>query len=238
MSADVTASMAALAASTDSLQRSIGTLTDDQVQGPSLLPGWSRGHVLTHVARNADAMVNLATWARTGVETPMYPSREHRDTTIAVQSGRPAAELVSDVDASHCRLVQTLDELKPEHWQAPLSWGAQDRDTRAWLIPALRRTEVEVHHVDLDLDYTPAHWPEEFVEALLGEVANELTARGDGLACVLVGNDDEGRWQIGAGGPEINGPPPALLGWLLGRTDGTGVHASDGAPLPEPGRWR
>ena len=47
--------------------------------GPSLLPGWSRGHVLTHLARNADGAVNLLTWARTGVETPQYVSQEQRE---------------------------------------------------------------------------------------------------------------------------------------------------------------
>lgn len=55
------------------LAATAAALTDDQVREPSLLPGWSRGHVLTHVARNADGLRNLLIWARTGVETPQYP---------------------------------------------------------------------------------------------------------------------------------------------------------------------
>lgn len=237
MGPDVSASMEALVASTHSLQRSLAELGDDEVRAASLLPGWTRGHVLTHVARNADAMVNLATWARTGVETPMYASREERDATIEAQSNRSAAELVDDVSSSHARLMHALESMASDHWQVSLRWGAQDREGEAWLIPSLRRTEVEVHHVDLGVDYTPAHWPEDFVEALLSDVAADFTARG-APGFVLVGNDDEGRWTVGSGGLEINGPPPALLGWLIGRTDGTGLYAEGDAPLPSPGRWR
>ena len=61
----------------------MGRLTDQEFDRPSLLPGWDRRHVVAHVARNADALVNLMTWARTGEETPMYPSVEARDAGIA-----------------------------------------------------------------------------------------------------------------------------------------------------------
>jgi hypothetical protein len=57
--------------------------------GPSLLPGWSRRTVIAHVARNADALCNLLTWARTGVETPMYASAEAREAAIAATAQLP-----------------------------------------------------------------------------------------------------------------------------------------------------
>jgi maleylpyruvate isomerase len=237
MAADTSTQLDALRSSTQALEHSIADLTDDQARGPSLLPGWSRGHVLTHVARNADAMVNLVTWARTGVPTPMYASREARDATIEEQSGRPAEELRRDVHESHETLMAALSELDGDEWDAPLSYGSRDRAGTAAVIPFLRRTEVEIHHLDLRLDYTLAHWPEDFVEALLSDIAAESTARDDLPGCVLVGNDDEGRWVIGGGGQEISGPPPALLGWLIGRTDGVGLNAESGV-LPETGVWR
>ena len=34
-------------------------LTDDQARRDSLLPGWTVGHVLTHLARNAEAFTRL-----------------------------------------------------------------------------------------------------------------------------------------------------------------------------------
>src|SRR3978361_1134236 len=105
MAADTSTQLDALRSSTQALEHSIAELTDEQARGPSLLPGWTRGHVLAHIARNGDAMVNLVTWARTGVPTPMSPSREARDTTIEQQSGRPAADLRHDVHESHERLM-------------------------------------------------------------------------------------------------------------------------------------
>jgi len=60
------------------LQRAVDVLPPHAVTEPSALPGWTRGHLLTHLARNADALVNLLTWARTGIPTPMYASPDQR----------------------------------------------------------------------------------------------------------------------------------------------------------------
>ena len=65
------------------VEQAAARLEPAQVTEPSRLPGWTRGHVLSHLARNADALVNLLTWARTGVETVMYASAEARDEEIA-----------------------------------------------------------------------------------------------------------------------------------------------------------
>ena len=61
-----------MAVSTDRLLATVDGLDDAALRQPSRLPGWTRAHVLTHIARNADGLVNLVTWARTGEETPMY----------------------------------------------------------------------------------------------------------------------------------------------------------------------
>src|SRR5215469_8656653 len=74
----------------------IATITDQQAREPSSLPGWSRGHVLTHLARNADGLRNLLIWARTGVVTPQYPSFQVRNEEIEAGAGRQARELVVD----------------------------------------------------------------------------------------------------------------------------------------------
>lgn len=219
-----------------SLQRSIDGLSDEQAREPSLLPGWTRGHVLTHIARNADALSNLFTWARTGVETPMYPSREIRNTTIEKQSGRSAAELIEDIASSHDRFMAAAAELTEDQWRAPIAWGAAGREGEAAFVPWLRRVEVEVHHVDLNLDYTLAHWPEDFVERLIAETAADFSARDDVAAFTLIGSEDAQRWDVGGGGQEITGPPPALLGWLLGRSDGQVLHTE--GSLPDIGVWR
>jgi maleylpyruvate isomerase len=232
--ADPTAQIQAIDDATGHLLRTVEDLTDEQARGASLLPGWTRGHVLAHVARNADALINLTVWARTGVPTPMYPSREVRAATIEAQSGRPVVELRSDVAESHGRFMDAVGQLSDDDWSK--TWGEPDRVRPAPYILTMRRTEVEVHHVDLDLDYTLAHWPEDFVEDLLDETVADMTARGVGPGFTLVGNDGEGRWTVAAGGQTVTGPPPALLGWLIGRTQGIGLHSDDPLPTLEP--WK
>src|SRR5262245_45576814 len=86
--------LAALRESTAHLVRAVEDLTDEQARGASLLPDWTRGHVLTHLARNADALGNLTIWVTTGVENQMYPSREARAEAIEEGSRRSAADLV------------------------------------------------------------------------------------------------------------------------------------------------
>src|SRR5215469_10907773 len=85
---------------TGRLLQTTARLSDAQARAPSLLPGWSRGHVLTHVARNADGLGNLLTWARTGVKTPQYPSLAAREAEIEAGADRPVDELTEDLAAS------------------------------------------------------------------------------------------------------------------------------------------
>jgi len=92
-----------IAESTGRLLATAAELTDDQAREPSLLPGWSRGHVLTHLARNADGLRNLLIWARTGVVTPQYPSGQARDAAIEPGAGRPAAGQLARQRARHPR---------------------------------------------------------------------------------------------------------------------------------------
>jgi len=70
------------------------------MKAPSRLPGWSRAPVATHIARNADAMVNVCTWAKTAIETPMYESKGERDSQIEGEIGCGVEEIVADVAQS------------------------------------------------------------------------------------------------------------------------------------------
>ncbi|MEU4233180.1 maleylpyruvate isomerase N-terminal domain-containing protein [Nonomuraea sp. NPDC026600] len=84
------------AAATDRFLATAASLTGDDVAAPSRLPGWSRGHVLSHMAGHADSHINLLTWARTGIETPRHPTAEARATGIeagADRTGGPAADV-------------------------------------------------------------------------------------------------------------------------------------------------
>src|ERR1044072_8833933 len=87
---------------------------------PSLLPGWTVGHLLTHVARNADAYTNLLTWARTGVETPAYASPDARQAGIEAGAGRPLAEQIADIRDAHERFCDASAAMPADAWAVPL----------------------------------------------------------------------------------------------------------------------
>ena len=86
---EVRHSLDRLAASTERLLASAAALSDAQLREPSPLPGWSRGHVLSHIARNADGLRNLLIWARTGIELLAWLTGRDDGTALTV-SPRPA----------------------------------------------------------------------------------------------------------------------------------------------------
>jgi len=76
---------------TERLLRTVNRFRDQDIERPSSLPGWTRGHVLVHVAQTADAMRNLLVWARTGVPVAAYASQAARDAAIeGVRAGARA----------------------------------------------------------------------------------------------------------------------------------------------------
>lgn len=211
-------------------------LSDADVRGPSLCPGWTRGHVLTHIARNADGLLNLLNWARTGVETPQYASNEARAADIEAGAGRGAAELAADVADSAARFADGIAAMPADRWEERVRMRS-GREVIADRIPWLRLREVEIHHVDLDADYTPAHWSPEFVERVLQGEARNLGNRGDFPAMSLRAVDTQRVWSIGAGGPAVSGPTAALLAWLIGRSPGDGLTVEPDGPLPALPPW-
>ncbi|MGH3331425.1 MAG: maleylpyruvate isomerase family mycothiol-dependent enzyme [Nocardioidaceae bacterium] len=211
-------------------------LTDEDMRRPSLLPGWSRGHVVTHLARNADGLCNLLHWAESGVENPMYASREKRDADIEAGAGRSAHDLRVDASASAGRFLQSINELDVRHEDTPVSRTLGGETFPARDVALIRRIEVEVHHADLDLGFSHRDWDPDFAHALIDRAQED---RADGPAMVIRSADTEGLWKYGVQGqgPEITGKATDLAWWLLGRGDGGGL-VTDADVLPDLGAWR
>jgi maleylpyruvate isomerase len=226
--------LAAIEGATQRLLATARGLTDADVAGPSLLPGWTRGHVLAHVSRNADGLRNLLTWAATGVETPQYASKASREADIEAGSPRPIAEQLADLESSAAGFTAAAHEVPADRWSFMVKWLVGDeRPARAILSSRLR--EVEIHHVDLSAGYTPSSWPPEFADGLLGRVIPAFVSRG--MTPILLTSTDTGHsWEIGADGQHICGPTADLLAWLIGRADGRALTV-DGGPLPVPPSW-
>ncbi|GII41756.1 maleylpyruvate isomerase family mycothiol-dependent enzyme [Planotetraspora phitsanulokensis] len=233
-----------LAESTSRLLATAARLTDDDVRAPSLLPGWTRGHVLTHLARNADSHVNLLTWARTGVRTPQYSGQGVRETEIEAGAVRPVKELLADLEDSADRLREAVEGMPSEAWSATVS-GIRPPEHPAWYIPARRLRELEIHHVDLGAGYGWADWPDTYVRRELHDTMASWP-RGEGPVSEIVARwEDGGQARVWHGlgrGPAVHGSPRELVAWLTGRASGEGLTVEPspagaaGLP-PSPPPW-
>jgi maleylpyruvate isomerase len=214
----------------------LSDLSDDDMRAPSLLPGWSRGHVVTHLARNADAFCNLLHWAQSGQERYMYESRETRDADIEAGAGRSAHDLRVDASASAARLVQAINELDVEHEDNLVARAPGMPTFPAREVATHRWAEVEVHHADLDTGYGPENWSTDLADLLLSQVMED---RADGPSMVLRSIDSGRVWKYGVPGqgPTIEGRACDLAWWVTGRGEGSGLR-SDAPVLPQLEKWR
>ncbi|MFI0899873.1 maleylpyruvate isomerase family mycothiol-dependent enzyme [Streptomyces sp. NPDC020983] len=226
---------AEVAEATSELLGTAATLSSADLAEPSLLPGWTRGHVLAHVARNADALVNLLTWARTGEETPMYADAAGRDRDIEAGAGRTPEEQLADLRESADRFTAACAALPPAGWAAQVAMRS-GRVVAAAEIPWRRLVEVRLHHVDLDAGHGTEDLPDGFTVRGLAWAVDGLAAH-EGVAAVRLRDTGSGaEWDLGAAGePErtVAGPARALLAWVSGRGTGDGLDVDPaGAALP------
>ncbi|MFE4975302.1 maleylpyruvate isomerase family mycothiol-dependent enzyme [Kitasatospora sp. NPDC056651] len=219
--------------STRRLLATVSGLEPGALAEPSALPGWTRGHVLAHLARNADSLVNLLTGARTGTDVPQYAGNEARDQGIERDAPRPLDVQLADLRDSHARFAEAAALLDPRAWTATVK-HRHGYVFPACDIPAKRLVELEFHHVDLAAGYTPARWPRDFAVAQFHRVAEGL-ADETGLPGVeLVAEDGGERATIGSGTPAltVTGPVHALAAWLSGRSDGADLRRTPDTDLP------
>jgi maleylpyruvate isomerase len=210
----------------------------DDLGGQSRLPGWTRGHLVTHVARNADGLCRLLTWARTGIETPMYPSAEARDADIQTGAGRAQAEQLADLRRAGAAFAAAAEELSSNQWQATVA--TRHGPMPAASIPWARVRELWLHLVDLDAGVEIDMMPEDIATKLVRDVAAWMHPRVRArIQLQLPGG------ELVAFGPEpttpgpvigpVTGPVQQLASWLTGRSHGNALAAPDG--LPELPPW-
>ena len=179
------------------LARDLVGLTDTAARQPSMLPGWSVGHVLTHLARNADSVVRRLEGAIRGEVLDQYQGGlAGRSAAIEAGANRSAAELVADVTAT-ATAVDVLITTLPNQ-----AWDASSRTSRGVLedsrhVVFSRWREVVVHHGDLGLGPVPL--PAALVNAWLPMELAALAQRCDPAQLLA--------WVIG------RGPAPELDPW-------------------------
>ena len=143
-------------------------ITGPDLRAPSLLPGWSRAHVLAHLARGADAMRNLLLGARAGQDRPAYASPEARDADIGTSAAAGATELVEDLAGSAMALRTVARQLPDDAWRYQVRVLDGPHFPASQLLTR-RLAEVELHHCDLGIGYGHDQWSAAFAAMELDE---------------------------------------------------------------------
>jgi maleylpyruvate isomerase len=213
---------------TDRLLTAVAKLDNAALAEESLLPGWSRGHVLAHLSRNADALVNVL------AGRPMYESGEARDADIERDAPRPLDAQLADLRATHEGFLAETGRDQDWSRTVELRNGVTDLASN---VPFRRLVEIELHHVDLNVGYELSDLPEEFTDREIAFLADRWSGR-PGVPPVTLTLSDGGP-VARTGGTEgtpvtLSGPKDELLGWLAGRgPKGAHLTVEAGEGLPE-----
>lgn len=216
----------------EALLRTVDALSPEELAKPTDLPGWSRAHVVAHVALNGEALERVLTGRRQGRPTTMYDSQQARDADIETLAGGDARELRDRLFAATHRFSEAV--------RATTAWeGTFERTPGGQLVPVvavpvMRLREVEIHHADLGSGYSHADWSPEFAVQLLDSVAGRSTPE----PFVARAPDLDLEWGFGEGDdrPVVVGDAAALAWWITGRGTGEGLSCDTGA-LPTIEGW-
>lgn len=176
----------------DRIEAGLAVVTDQIAVGPSLVPGWSVAHVLAHLANNADAMIRRIEAAKSGQLIEQYPGgSQGRANDIEDKSNMTAAALVSRVIATAHQLDSLFDSLADDEWNLSVR-TVSGSEHPLGLLPFRRWREVEVHHTDLDIGFTPREWSPGLIDRALPRLLAGLDSRTDraSLAAWLLGRAD------------------------------------------------
>ncbi|MBZ5740001.1 maleylpyruvate isomerase family mycothiol-dependent enzyme [Nocardioides mangrovi] len=212
------------------LVRTADGLPDDDYAAPSVCTGWSRAHVLAHLALNAEGLAGALTGIVDGERRPMYASEERRDGDIDELAAASPSALRTRLLAACTDLAEAWAALPADQQATTIDRIPGGRIFAAGAVPLMRVREVEIHHADLDAGYSRADWPADFAALLLDALAQQ----DDGTPFTARATDLERSWTWGSGGPTVSGTAADLGWWLTGRGAGDGLTSDSGA-LPRIG---
>jgi maleylpyruvate isomerase len=226
-----------LDAGTRLLIRSVDGMADEEWAEPSLLPRWTRSHVVAHLTLNAEGLSAALEGVHEGRQVPMYASLEARNHDIDELATTPPSQLRDRFMGSTSVIDEWVEELAENLAEVMVERTPGGRQFPAGDVGLMRVREVHIHHADLGLGYTAADWSPDFLELLLGSRAashagpTSFTARATDL---------DRSWAFGAGGPTVSGTGSTLAWWVTGRPldqvpGGDGLSSDDGqVPRMEP----
>ena len=230
---------------TASFRRALDKVSDDELDGPSLLPGWCRRHLVAHVGYNARAVARLVDWAATGVETPMYSSPKARAEEIDLGATLTPEALRHLCEHAAIDLDVRWRDLPADRWEARVI-TAQGRDVPASETVWMRTREVWLHAVDLDSGARIDDVPRPVLFRLVEDVLRAWAAREEAPWRLEVTDARPGEsiqlphHAAAADATVVSGSLPALGAWVTGRLTAERREAllawSDSRPVAAP-RW-
>lgn len=221
-------------------------LDDDEVRGPSALPGWTRGHVLAHLTNLATAFARQAGLAARGELGEVYDGgMAGRDAAIEAAAPRAADEHLTHLETALVHLAASWPH-DAAGWDAPVLYRS---GTLRTVLDAWWR-EVAIHALDLDAGITAGAWSPALCdrlwtflsERLPEDVSYVVAAEGGQPVHEAVARAGASSPDPGAGGGVVRlvGTQRDVLLWLAGREPIVVPHALGAAgpvPLPELGPW-
>ncbi|WP_406727103.1 maleylpyruvate isomerase family mycothiol-dependent enzyme [Streptomyces sp. GD-15H] len=214
------------------LRADAAALDDAACRESTELPGWTRGHVLTHLGDLARAFARQARYALDGRTVEVYDGGRPGRAAAIEQGAGLAAELKEALEDGLTQLEEAWARLGADDWS--LRCAYRDSDLLATQLCWWR--EVHIHHVDLGTGYRPEEWGDALGEHLVGYLLPRLPAD---RTTVLLSSDTDRRWEYGAGAPTtVHGGQNTLAAWLTGRSAAQlpkAYGATDS--LPDLGPW-
>ena len=227
------------------LIRTVDGFHGDDWTTPSLLPGWTRAHVVAHLALNAEGIARalrgvVADDSHGDALEPrtMYDSDEKRDSDIEDLATAEPAEIRDRLLAGTTLLQEAIEAIPGDRWDTRVERTPGGRSIRARAFPEMRLREIEIHHVDLDAGYTTADWEPKFIEHLMDAMDKRVHT---GRAFEVRPLDSPRTWVFGPGEseypvPVVTGPAADLAWWLTGRPARDTLSCSQGE-LPVIEGW-
>ncbi|MCA4134691.1 maleylpyruvate isomerase family mycothiol-dependent enzyme [Arthrobacter sp. M4] len=214
----------------------VGKLDDDAIKAPSELPGWTRGHVLAHIAGISNAMARQLEFAARGERIELYDGGyEGRTKAIELAAGHSLEEHRAAVSEGISRALNAFDALDESGWNRPISYcdgTVFDGGLALW-------RELVIHASDLGTGRGPETWSRTFC----GHLVRFLEARVPADYRLVLQPTGLPQSTIGTGHTSIvvTGMLTDIAAWLAGRTPSLGSlrasAAADGVELPELLPW-
>ncbi|MGD9958724.1 maleylpyruvate isomerase family mycothiol-dependent enzyme [Nocardioides sp.] len=222
---------------TQRLVRRVDGLPDAAWAAPSGLPEWTRAHVIAHLTLNAEGLAGALAGLARGESVPMYATQEARDSDIAGLAAERPAAVRQRCLASTSIFVQSVAGVPDDAWHQLVERVPGGRTFPASGAITMRLREVEIHHADLDVGYTPDDWSSDFAVHVIEAMALRETSESPFR---VEATDLARQWSFGdaadESAPTVNGSAARLAWWLTGRGTGQGLSSNDGV-LPRIETW-